>query len=745
MSDLNYQSAIKENVERLKFREQALGRNLRQPYSSTNSGVRKLMHSIHQTHAFSLIHPEKALNETGYEIKYGDYSSSILSFDHPIVVLYKIPKYSFNPNHHYYLIVQDTSSGILDVIERVSYKHVTESYCYLYNNSYLDSLNVNDIIPANRAVRCSTSYDDYGNRKDGRNLRTGYISTLKNTEDSLIISDEAAPLFDAPLLHFAKCIMNENDIPVNYYGDENIIKIMPDIGERTKNNIVCAFRKERKEEAFYSQDYHRMMHLMMSDERRLAKGTVVDINIRCNNPDLLESDPYYSQINAYWKEQKRFASTLVAILSQMQGVKKTYKLNKLYGQAKDILHGKQYLEGKVFSNIKLEICVLEENHLNVGDKLANRYGGKGVVSEIRPKRLMPKIEGTDEYLDIICNQATMTNRENPGQNFESSVNHISEGIVNYIKLGILDPKECIDMIREFYTINSQKLGEEFDRYTRYLTEEEMQFYIEAVCEKGCIDISTKPISEPMTIDKIALMYEKFPFVKQNWMTTPLRSSTGKIRYIRSRRPIVTGKVFMYRLKQFAEEKFSATSLSAVNITNENTKSKAARDFKEPFPSTPIKQGNMEEDDLSHMGIEYVVSNLMIHSVSPHGRRLVEQLYTGDPFHVDIRLDKESKNRSAEKFTTYLKTAGLRLKFTKVKKIRRPGIIYDGMIFTEDPSNSITMKDALIFSDPDAFADEIEKKNMELLRSGMHNGIEYNALEFVNELAEELEEPINPIK
>lgn len=728
MSDLNYQESIKENANRLKFREQALGRNLRQPYSSANSGVRKLMHSIHQTHGFSLIHGEKALNETGYEIKYGDQSSSIFTYDHPVVVLYKIPKFSFNPNHHYFLIVQDIDTGALDVVERVSYKHVTESYCYLYNNEYLDSLNVNDMIPANRVIRSSTSYDEYGNRKDGRNLRTGYIGTLKNTEDSLIISDEAAPLFDAPLLHIVEYIMNENDIPINYYGGEDLIKIMPDIGEMVKNGITCAFRKERKDEFFYSQDYHRMMQLMMSDERRLAEGTVVDINIRCNNPDLLESDAYYAQIYAYWKEQKRFASTLVTILSQLQNFKKSYKLEKMYGQAKDILKDKQYLEGKVFSNIKIEIAVLEENHLNVGDKLANRYGGKGVVSEIRPKHLMPKIEGTDEYLDIICNQATMTNRENVGQNMESSINHISEGIVNYIKMGILDPQECIDMIRDFYELNSKELAKEFETYMKYRTEEEMQFYIEAVCEKGCIDISTKPISEPMTIDKIALMYEKFPFVKQNWMTTPIKSSTGKIRYTRSRRPIVTGKVFMYRLKQFAKEKFSATALSAVNITNENTKSKAARNFKEPFPSTPIKYGSMESDDMAHMGIEYVISNVMVHSLSPHARRLVEQMYTGDPFHIDIKLDRVAKNRSAEKCTTYLKTGGLRLKFTKIKKIRRPAIIQNGLIFYDDP-NTFSMKQALIFSEPDAFAEQIEKKNLELLRSGMRNGIEFPGLEF----------------
>jgi hypothetical protein len=44
------------------------------------------------------------------------------------------------------------------------------------------------------------------------------------------------------------------------------------------------------------------------------------------------------------------------------------------------------------------------------------------------------------------------------------------------------------------------------------------------------------------------------------------------------------------VKQIAEEKFSATSLSATNIRNENTKSRVKKDFKELFPNTPVRFG-----------------------------------------------------------------------------------------------------------------------------------------------------------
>jgi hypothetical protein len=79
---------------------------------------------------------------------------------------------------------------------------------------------------------------------------------------------------------------------------------------------------------------------------------------------------------------------------------------------------------------------------------------------------------------------------------------------------------------------------------------------------------------------------------------------------------------------------------------------------------------METNDLCHLGAAYVVTNLLIHSLSPHARRLTEQMFTCDPFHVDIRLDDVSSNRSAEIANVYLKTIGRRLVFTKRKKIKR---------------------------------------------------------------------------
>lgn len=93
--------------------------------------------------------------------------------------------------------------------------------------------------------------------------------------------------------------------------------------------------------------------------------------------------------------------------------------------------------------------------------------------------------------------------------------------------------------------------------------------------------------------------------------------------------------------------------------------------------------------MAHGGVEVLIQNMMIHSLSPQARRLVEQMYTGDPFHIDIKLDSDSKNRSAEIANTYMKAIGRRLDFIKKKKVYKSPVLFSPVKFNRDPDTHIT--------------------------------------------------------
>ena len=692
MAGLNFSDKIQENSKDLNSLENLLGKSLKQPFTNANAGARKLMHSVHIEHTSPLMQSEKAIIETGYEIRYGDYSSSVTKADANYTVIGKISKFSFAPNHHYWLILLDKATKKIDVVERICYHYITESYGYLYNNEFLDNTSVGDIIPEGTIVQKSLAFDEFNNRTEGTNMNVAYMALDDNMEDSMIFSDVAADKLKMPLVKPVEIMINDNDIPINLYGNDTLYKIIPDIGEEVVNANLIALRKEKKEESYFTQSINNLSKIMISDDKKQVIGRVIDINIYCNNPEILDSH-YYTQLKMYYNELHRYAREVVQTLLPYasQDYKFTYELQKLFANCKRIMNNDQYIDKRSFSNIILEVTLLEEKAMEPGDKASNRYGGKGVCSNIVPQALMPRFKGANgkwEYVDVILNSSTMINRENVGQTFELSLNHISAAIINKIIDDKLSLEEAYKMIYDFVNMCNPQQAKYMDDKVKSLNREEAAFFVESIINSGNIQLSLKPISDSMSIDKLNEIYKRFPWITQNEVEVAMESSDGQIRYVPTRRTMVIGKQYIYRLKQFSEEKFSATSLSATNIRNENTKSRVKKDFRELYPNTPIRFGSMETNNMAHIGVDALIANMMIHSLSPQGRRLVEQMYTGDPFNIDIKLNSDSKNRSAEIANTYLKAIGRRLKFIKRKKLIHK-VTMNAILFDKYPRKKAT--------------------------------------------------------
>lgn len=260
---------------------------------------------------------------------------------------------------------------------------------------------------------------------------------------------------------------------------------------------------------------------------------------------------------------------------------------------------------------------------------------------------------------------------NPGQLFEVSLNHIAQRLIDCMDTKVFHTEEALELYTKFLSFVSPDEANFIKEYMMNYDEAELNYLIDSIRENG-IMMSIRPISESMDVDRLNAIYKAFKgMIQAHTVIVPQKDSNGNIRYIQARRTMPCGKKYIYRLKQYAEEKFSVTSLSATNIRNENSRSKANKSYKSLYTKTPIKFGEMETGDMGHLGMEAVIVNLLLHSASPHARRLTEELLTGDPFNVDIKLDNESKNRNAEILNAYLKTMGLRLVFKKkVKKLEK---------------------------------------------------------------------------
>lgn len=668
---------LKEVDKRIDYPEQRLGKELAEPFPAAVSGARKLLYSSQTEQAMSLIHPEVPFIQTGYENEYGRRSTSFKELGFDGVVVNKIEKFSFNPGWHYYLLVYVPDQNKLTVLERVTYHHRTEEYGYNNDVVYLDSKQLDDKLKKGDVWIKSTSTDEFNNRMDGVNLLTTYLATNLTTEDAIIISKSGAKKMASNLISTETIMVNENDIMLNIYGNDSIYKVIPDLLEPVHNNIVAAIRRENKSEALYAQSYDRLREITMSDEKIIGGGRIVDINVYSNNPQLMTESIYNSQLNIYYQDSLRFMQELVqaveSVKHQYPGVILDPKLDMLFTKAYQICNDfKIDYNDSIFSNIIIELTMEEHNDVHEGDKLTNRYGGKGVISKIFPDELMPK-RADGSPVELIFNQGSTPNRLNPAQLFEVELNSASSALLSFIAKHSSNPIEnksefveySLNTICEFISFISKKQAEDFRKYIMdHAEDDRFMMMHNIVFNDPAIVLSIMPIQENVTIDTLDKIYKRFPMCKMRKALTVIKDSTGDYREVQTLNPMLIGYQYFYRLKQYGKEKFSVTSLSFTDNKNENSRNKSAGQNKGVFTNTPIRFGNMESGLFSHIGNTINVMMLMLYSSSPHARRLTKKLLTDSPFKINLKLDKNSKSRKAEIFTVMLKAIGIRLLFVK---------------------------------------------------------------------------------
>jgi len=673
MANININEQIIESTNYLPNYNYMLGRTSMQPFRPANSGSRALMTSVHTEHLTVLYNGEVPIIQTGYENEFGRNSTSYIASPSDYTVVHKFQTIE-GKDHHYYLLIYDNINGVYDVIERVAYNYNTESYGFLWNNNKLDDLRVGDKINKGAPIKTSIGFDEYGNKMNGINLTTLYVSCAQNMEDSIILSKSCAEKLAIPLVKNTPITINDNDILLNLYGDENVYKTFPDIGEEVKNGIFCSIRRMENENILYSLSQQNLRDIMLSDRNILMEGTVADINIYCNNPEALGDSHYNAQLFYYYNQSLRFCKEVNDIVGPLAMTSNlSYNLKKFYGRCRDIISGKQFYKEKVFNHVIMEVTVIQKLPMEPGDKMCDRYGGKGVVSQILDDELMPMLEN-GKRVEVIKNQSTCINRENIGQLHEQSLSFIGMRLLDYFRIGHMTYGEQVKMLYKFISMVDKEQADEMLYYIDPEDEFECRNIINSILEDDAIILTTQPFTTSINIDTIEKIYDEFEFIKPYKIMMPMEDSNGNIRMVKALRPMVVSKIYHYRLKQYAEEKFSVTSLSATNLKNLNTRSKANKMYEAKYTKTPIMFGFMESGDLLHMGVQYVVMNLMLYSSSPQGRRLVEQLLVGDPYNIDIKLDQNSKNRNAEIINALMETMGLRLTFKRIPKQRKDMVL-----------------------------------------------------------------------
>lgn len=558
MAKSYFEKEIKSRIKELDSMEDvlAIGSLTMASYASS---ARSAMLTQHLVQALVPNNPEVPGVTTGYEHMFGEFSSSYKKTDKRLSVIKKIKKYD---DHIYTLLVQD-KNGEFDIIERNEVKHLAESYGYRYNNEVIDSLKQGDKISKDTILYKSPCLDEYGNYRYGVNAKCVYVVSQETIEDAIVVSESFAKKLSTTKVDTCTVMLNDNDLFLNVYGNNEDYKAFPDIGEKMKNSVLCATRKKNKTLDQLNMKNSALRKLFPNDDIYQFQDNyyVADIQIWSNKPyEEIPDIPAYKQFRKYYKLTIDYYTEIYNIFGKIintPGAKYTKEFSRLYAKARDFLDPTcKYAEDeKIFSNAIIEFTVYKSVKLFRGCKLCGRYGNKSVISKVISDKEMGKTEDGITP-DIRIDALGVLGRLNSGQCMEQELNWIAELVRQQIAQKDDMDKQFKLLFKFIKLVNRDQCNELYD-YVESLSKDEKKSFIQEIIDDR-IYIMQSPIYS-ITGDEMLELYKEFEPKKVKMIYTDIYG-----RETETIREMIVADEYFLRLKQEPISKTSVRSKSLIN-------------------------------------------------------------------------------------------------------------------------------------------------------------------------------------
>lgn len=636
------------------------------------SSPRNIMFTSHLRQFVNLINPDFPRVFTGYENLTGKYSSgSHLRAKSNAVVYAIIPRYMDAPEHSYLMITYDEENDRYDIIDKQNTENLTEKFGFEYNTENIDSKKEGARIEKDEVLYKTHSFDEHMNYRYGKNVRFMYLLENNTIDDAFIISESLSNSMASTEVETVRISLNDNDIFCNIYGDADNHQGFPNIGEKVKSRVLAATRRIKNSQLLYDLKRSNLRRINFgSDVLYYNEGTVTDITVFSNKTEEeLEENSTNKQLLFYLRNQKQFFQKLHDVLSEIRasGSKYSKDINYWFKRAELVLDDeykwRETEDSTVFSNMVIEITVSRRVPLKEGQKIAGRYGNKGVISKIRPDNEMPYLEN-GERVDIIFNTLGVINRLNSQQLFEQSITFITNRTRE--KLATIESlEERRELLLRVIWYFSKPEEEKLREYLDALTEEQQERFFDTIQEEG-IYVHIPPMWEERPIfDRIRDLRKEFDWIK------PYTVYINKFgRRIPMMQQVPVGEMYIIKLKQSSKKNFSVRATGSISQSGVPVKSMKAKNHQELHSKTPIRIGGDENNNLSIGVSTKIIAQLhMYYRSSPIGRRsLAMDLMSTVKELEHFSHPRHMHNRNVEMLQAILKSLGFRLQFADEKTV-----------------------------------------------------------------------------
>ena len=635
-----------------------LAEELLQPMTNKCDVGRTNMFTSHIAQTVVLDEPERPRVFSRFENAFGAYTTAVKVLPQDAVVL---AVYEKNPLQSVYAL--QYADGKIDIHFAAPVRHLTENYGYRLTSPAFEGVEVGQTLPAGAQVQGWACTDDDGNFCYGANLKTVYMNSEGRTyEDGIIASESAAERLSHTSIDKVTVVLNANDLTVNLYGATDHHQGFPDVGETIRNGVLLARRRINHESILFDLSASQLGKVNWdSDTVLYSEGTVMDIDVFSNlSAEELDKHPFNRQILHYHNKWVEFRDWFMEVFGEAvrdQTVPYSDDVAYWYRLCRDSGSSGWRHERSEFDGVVIRFTIAKRNKLGVGSKITNRYGGKGVISKIKPDSEMPVTED-GRRADLVINSLGVVNRLNPAQLFESELNFIADKVADQMRDlfngddGLQHGDRAWAHMIKFLSIVSPDQAKWME--ANIDLETSIEIIDEIVSGKEPIYIHQPPFFGNISLEELDFAYFTF--------------GVEKDKFVGIEEPLVLGTNYYMKLRHEPSSKMSARSAKHLSIGGVPTKnSRGVRTNTEHHSTTPIRLGEQELQNLLIANAPDELKRfLRIYATDDVSREgaIAELLTRPDPFSSErIEPRGSGSTRPVAGLKALLESIGLKLETT----------------------------------------------------------------------------------
>lgn len=286
------------------------------------------------------------------------------------------------------------------------------------------------------------NYNDFreGLPSFGYNLMTGYFNFFGyNHEDGIVISEFAAENIKHELVETVYVPIYDYSIFMPLYeNNENSLHFFPNLGQKIDSEVLCTFINPKiMNDTVSTNDLKQKMLSFVSNSSvsdlinmlnthkhkfsvekvtsKVANGKVNGVKIHkiAENPDLVDKrlEKVINNIRqSYYKVVRDTVQKISSEINEGIAYKTAYE-HFIYDYDDSISKMKSFKNASYI----LEFNIVKEDSTVIGDKLCNRFAGKGIISLVLPEELRPIAQTSNKPIDLIFNPFGVFSRMNLSQ------------------------------------------------------------------------------------------------------------------------------------------------------------------------------------------------------------------------------------------------------------------------------------------------------------------------------------------